>query len=68
MTSSGASSSRPSSAVDAVYLNFIPDEGEDRVVAAYARENYERLAAVKAEYDPDNLFHLHHNIKPLQPA
>jgi FAD/FMN-containing dehydrogenase len=51
-----------------VYLNFVGDEGEDRVIAGYGRENYERLAAVKAEYDPDNVFHLHHNIKPLQPA
>ena len=52
----------------AVYLNFIADEGEDRVVAGYGRENYERLAAVKAEYDPENIFHLHHPIAPLQPA
>ncbi|MGH2953692.1 MAG: FAD-binding oxidoreductase [Solirubrobacterales bacterium] len=54
--------------IEGVYLNFIPDEGEDRVVAGYGAENYDRLAAVKAEYDPDNVFHLHHNIKPLQPA
>ena len=47
-----------------VYLNFIGDEGEDRIVAGYGRENYERLAAVKAEYDPDNVFHLHHPIRP----
>ncbi len=52
----------------AVYLNFIGDEGEDRVVAGYGRENYERLAAVKAEFDPDNVFHLHHAIRPLTPA
>ena len=55
-------------AIENVYLNFIPNEGEDRLIAGYGRENYERLAAVKAEYDPDNVFHLHHNIKPLQPA
>jgi FAD/FMN-containing dehydrogenase len=55
-------------AIENVYLNFLPNEGEDRLIAGYGRENYERLAAVKAEYDPDNLFHLHHNIKPLQPA
>ncbi len=51
-------------ATGSVYLNFIGDEGEDRVVAGYGEANYERLAAVKAEFDPDNVFHLHHNIKP----
>ncbi|MEX0780822.1 MAG: FAD-binding oxidoreductase [Balneolales bacterium] len=49
----------------ATYLNFIGDEGEDRVVAGFGRENYERLAKVKGLYDPDNLFRLNHNIKPL---
>lgn len=48
----------------AVYLNFIGDEGEDRVIAGLGADNYKRLAAVKAEYDPDNLFRLNHNIKP----
>ncbi len=49
----------------AVYLNFIGDEGEDRVIAGFGRENYDRLAAVKAEYDPENVLRLHHNIRPL---
>ncbi len=48
----------------AVYLNFIGDEGEERVVAGLGADNYKRLAGVKAEYDPDNLFRLNHNIKP----
>jgi FAD/FMN-containing dehydrogenase len=52
-------------ATDAVYLNFIGDEGPDRVVAGLGPENYGPLAAVKAEYDPDNLFRLNHNIKPI---
>jgi FAD/FMN-containing dehydrogenase len=55
-------------ATGGVYLNFVGDEGADRVAAGYGQANYDRLARVKAEYDPDNLFHLHHNIKPLQPA
>jgi FAD/FMN-containing dehydrogenase len=39
------------------------DEGQERVRASY-RENYERLAAVKATYDPDNLFRVNQNIQP----
>jgi FAD/FMN-containing dehydrogenase len=48
----------------AVYLNFIGDEGEERIVAGVGQDNYQRLAAVKAQYDPDNVFRLNHNIKP----
>ena len=48
----------------AVLLNFIGDEGQDRVVASLGRENYERLATIKARYDPDNVFHVNHNIAP----
>ncbi|MFF7182241.1 FAD-binding protein [Streptomyces sp. NPDC008121] len=54
--------------VDAVYLNFIGAEGEQRVVAGFGADNYRRLAAVKAEYDPDNVFRLNHNITPAPAA
>jgi hypothetical protein len=45
------------------YVNFMMDEGQDRVRGAY-RGNYDRLARIKAKYDPDNLFHVNQNIKP----
>jgi FAD/FMN-containing dehydrogenase len=48
----------------ATYLNFIGDEGGDRVVAGFGPENYRRLAKVKARYDPDNVFRSNHNIEP----
>ena len=45
------------------YVNFMMDEGQDRVRATY-RENYGRLSSVKATYDPENLFHVNQNIRP----
>ncbi len=45
------------------YVNMIMDEGHDRVQAAY-RDNYQRLAQIKARYDPDNLFRVNQNIRP----
>jgi FAD/FMN-containing dehydrogenase len=48
----------------AVYLNFIGDEGREQVVAGLGSANYERLAEVKAKWDPENVFHRNHNIKP----
>ena len=44
------------------YVNFLMDEGEDRVAASY-RDNYERLAEVKGKYDPGNLFRMNQNIR-----
>jgi FAD/FMN-containing dehydrogenase len=48
----------------AVYLNFIGDEGTDRVVAGLGTENTRRLAELKRRYDPDNVFRFNHNITP----
>ena len=45
------------------YLNFMMEEGEDRIRAAY-RGNYERLAAIKTKYDPTNFFRVNQNIRP----
>lgn len=53
-------------ATGGVYLNFVGDEGEDRIVAGYGgRASYDRLAAVKGEFDPENVFRLNHNVRPL---
>ncbi len=47
-----------------VYVNFLSEEGEDRVKAAYSPKTYERLVALKNKYDPTNFFRLNQNIKP----
>jgi FAD/FMN-containing dehydrogenase len=45
------------------YVNMMMDEGQERVRASYGG-NYDRLAAIKATYDPDNLFRVNQNIEP----
>jgi hypothetical protein len=45
------------------YVNMMMDEGEERVRASY-RDNYDRLAEIKAIYDPDNVFRVNQNIRP----
>ncbi|MBU0946721.1 MAG: FAD-binding oxidoreductase [Proteobacteria bacterium] len=47
-----------------VYVNFLSDEGEDRVKEAYTKEVWERLVEVKNKYDPNNLFRMNQNVKP----
>jgi FAD/FMN-containing dehydrogenase len=45
------------------YVNFLMDEGQDRIKASY-RDNYPRLVEAKRTWDPDNLFRMNQNIKP----
>jgi FAD/FMN-containing dehydrogenase len=47
-----------------VYVNFLMDEGEDRIRQAYGPAKYDRLKALKRKWDPDNLFRLNQNIRP----
>jgi hypothetical protein len=49
---------------DSVYVNFLGEEGEARVRAGYPGETWGRLRAIKARYDPTNLFRLNQNIPP----
>jgi FAD/FMN-containing dehydrogenase len=49
------------------YVNMMMDEGQERVRASY-RGNYDRLAQVKAVYDPENTFRVNQNIAPEEPA
>jgi hypothetical protein len=55
---------RPHADSSGAYVNFLADDDEERVRAAYG-EKYSRLAAVKAAWDPDNFFHHNANIRPL---
>ena len=52
-----------------VYVNFLDsDDDTSRVRDAYGDDTYERLAEVKAKYDPENVFHNNQNIQPSTPA
>jgi FAD/FMN-containing dehydrogenase len=47
-----------------VYVNFLDEEGEERIRAAYGAERWDRLKALKQKYDPDNFFRINQNIRP----
>jgi FAD/FMN-containing dehydrogenase len=47
-----------------VYVNFLMEEGEERIRQAYGASKYDRLKALKREYDPENFFRLNQNIPP----
>jgi FAD/FMN-containing dehydrogenase len=53
--------------VNGAYANFLASATEEDVAAIYPTQTYQRLAAVKRQYDPGNLFARNHNVRP-QPA
>jgi FAD/FMN-containing dehydrogenase len=53
---------------DSAYVNFLMDEGQERVRAAYPGATWERLAEVKATYDPENFFSRNQNVPPAGSA
>ena len=52
--------------VDGAYANFLASATEEDVAAIYPGETYQRLAAVKRQYDPGNLFARNHNVRPAE--
>jgi Berberine and berberine like len=49
---------------EGVYVNFLGDEGDDRIRQSYGPKKYDRLQALKRKYDPDNFFRINQNISP----
>jgi FAD/FMN-containing dehydrogenase len=64
MAAARASAARLAPFASGVYVNVLGDDGADGVRRAYPPAKLARLAAVKAAYDPDNVFHLNQNIQP----
>jgi FAD/FMN-containing dehydrogenase len=51
---------------DGAYVNFLGNEGADRVRAAYPGTTWDRLSEIKRRYDPENVFRLNQNVPPLE--
>jgi FAD/FMN-containing dehydrogenase len=49
---------------EGAYAGFISTSTEQDTLSLYPKETYEKLAQIKAKYDPDNLFKMNFNIKP----
>ncbi|MEP6873399.1 MAG: FAD-binding oxidoreductase [Burkholderiales bacterium] len=58
------SAMRPHATGSGGYVNFMVEADEARIRATYGQDKYQRLARIKAQYDPDNAFHLNANISP----
>jgi Berberine and berberine like len=52
--------------VDGCYVNFMMEDGDDSRLKATCGDNYNRLVALKAKYDPTNFFRVNQNIRPLR--
>jgi FAD/FMN-containing dehydrogenase len=50
--------------ISGAYANFLASATDEDVAAVYPTETYKRLAAVKSQYDPGNLFAGNHNVRP----
>jgi FAD/FMN-containing dehydrogenase len=54
----------PSAGGTGSYVNFMSEFEQDRIMASYGAEKYQRLSEIKAKYDPANVFHHNANIRP----
>lgn len=51
-----------------ISINFVSDASDERVRRAFGGSTYERLVALKDQYDPDNVFRRNQNVRPTRPS